>query len=189
MSSTVSFRTSPSNFTIVAGSNKLDSGGTTYEVSQITAHENYSLGFLAISNDIALLRTSTPIDFSDASVGPVSLPTENPEGGLDVAVAGWGTLIYDGAVPNNLQYLNLSTISDRDCMEALLFFPVHETNVCAFAAEGRGVCQGDAGSPLVTPNNTLVGLSSWGIICGEGLPDVYTRVYSFLGWIRANVEV
>lgn len=135
------------------------------------------------------MRTTLPIDFSDPAISPVTLPEVNPEDGIDVLLAGWGTLENGGNVPNNLQFLNLRTISYEDCRARLSPNPVYESQVCAFTAYGQGACHGDSGGPLVNLRNTLVGLVSWGIPCGSGYPDVYTRVYSFLDWINANAEL
>lgn len=181
------YRWSPSLFTVVAGSNKLNSGGITYQLSQIITNENYDDE--DIVNDVALLRTSTPIDFSNPNVSAVALPQGSPVANLDVILAGWGTLQNGGSVPNNLQFLNLRTISYADCQARLSPNPVFESQVCAFTAAGQGACHGDSGGPLVSTSNVLVGLVSWGIPCGRGYPDVYTSVFSFLDWINANAEL
>lgn len=47
--------------------------------------------------------------------------------------------------------------------------------------------QGDSGGPLVY-NNTQVGVVSWGTPCAKGKPDVFTRVYTYLDWIKANMK-
>lgn len=45
--------------------------------------------------------------------------------------------------------------------------------------------QGDSGGPLVA-NGVQVGIVSYGYPCAIGHPDVFTRVYSFLNWIKEN---
>jgi len=42
----------------------------------------------------------------------------------------------------------------------------------------------DYGGPLVA-NNKLVGMYSWGGICGD-IPDVYTKVSALCDWIVIN---
>lgn len=152
-------------------------------------HQDFHVEFEGIYNDIALLRTSTPIDFSDPAVAPVTLPTGNPGAGVDVILAGWGSLALDGENPNHLQYVNFRTVSNEECGDRVDLYPILEFNLCAFTATGQGVCHGDSGGPLVTPDNTLVGLVTWGVPCAEGFPDVYTRVHSFLDWISYNAEL
>lgn len=51
--------------------------------------------------------------------------------------------------------------------------------------------QGDSGGPAqiyhssVSCMYTIVGVTSFGKVCGtEGVPGVYTRVYSYLDWIE-----
>lgn len=181
------YRSDPIFFAVVAGSNKLDAGGFRYNVSKIIRHENYN-GNTA-RNDIALVKTSTPIDLSQKGVSAVTLPQENPGDDLDVILAGWGMLKWPGSSPNNLQYLNLRTTSLEYCQNKLSPKPVYEDQVCTFTVYGEGACHGDSGGPLVSLNNTLVGLVSWGVTCAVGYPDVYTRVYSFLDWIKINSQL
>lgn len=45
---------------------------------------------------------------------------------------------------------------------------------------------GDSGGPLVV-SGELVGLVSWGIPCGQGYPDVFTRVSEFSGWVKEKM--
>jgi secreted trypsin-like serine protease len=54
-------------------------------------------------------------------------------------------------------------------------------------------CQGDSGGPLFyrderTNHSVLVGITSWGIGCGQrGFPGVYTRVSAVSQWIRSEI--
>lgn len=108
---------------------------------------------------------------------------------MSAVLSGWGTLSFEGALPNNLQCLNLTTIANSECAtahsNATYPYPVFDSNICTFTEYGQGACHGDSGGPLVV-NNVLVGVVSWGQPCGVGYPDVFTRVSSFVSWIQEN---
>merc|ERR1712014_23867 len=72
-----------------------------------------------------------------------------------------------------------------------------ESQICAQGTDPLtpvDACQGDSGGPLTCMKNgengkkeqqfALVGLTSWGIGCGQNLPAVYTRVASYIDWIK-----
>ncbi|XP_061923171.1 uncharacterized protein tmprss3a [Entelurus aequoreus] len=66
--------------------------------------------------------------------------------------------------------------------------------VCAgYLKGGIDACQGDSGGPLACEDSSLwklVGATSWGIGCAErNKPGVYTRITSFLNWIRIHMEI
>lgn len=171
----------PSLINVVAGTNYLNTGGDRYGVSAIFTHANYSSS--EISNDIALLRLSSAVQYS-ANVSAVNLPSSNIGAGENVVLAGWGTTSYPGNVPNSLQQLNLTTLSVAECQQRQNPNPVFDSQVCTLTQAGEGACHGDSGGPLVSSGNVLQGIVSWGIPCAEGYPDVFTRVYAFLPWIE-----
>lgn len=47
--------------------------------------------------------------------------------------------------------------------------------------------QGDSGGPLVA-DNVQIGVVSWGTPCARGQPDVFTRVYNYIDWIKDHIE-
>jgi len=177
---------SPSRLSVVVGSNKLNSGGVKHAVKAIKAHEKYNS--LTIRNDIALLILASPITYS-STVAPIELETEDVAGNVDAVLSGWGTTSYPGSIPNNLQYLNLKTISVSECKKQHPLFPtVNESQVCTLTQKGEGACHGDSGGPLVS-NGKQIGVVSWGTPCAKGKPDVFTRVSAFGDWIQKNAEL
>lgn len=65
-----------------------------------------------------------------------------------------------------------------------------ENIVCTKNVIGKGSCNGDSGGPLVTDIDgmeRIIGVSSWGIDCGKGYPDVYTNVFAYSDWIQEHI--
>ncbi|KAJ9590907.1 hypothetical protein L9F63_016064, partial [Diploptera punctata] len=169
------------NTIVVAGTNTLNSGGTRYAVSRIVVHSGYSSS--TIRNDIALLRLSSPITYTTLQQR-ITLPSQGETPATSAVAAGWGYASYPAtSLPNNLQKVSLSIISNSQC--SLYMGNIFTTSVCASGGNGRGVCNGDSGGPLVA-GGKLVGLVSWGRPCAVGFPDVYTRVAEYISWINQN---
>lgn len=90
----------------------------------------------------------------------------------------------------------METITNFRCLAKLTEItsnpPVHKNVMCTYSDNiGDGICDGDSGGPLVTLDYKLVGVSSWAFGCGEGYPDGFQRISSFIGWIDeivASVE-
>ena len=47
--------------------------------------------------------------------------------------------------------------------------------------------QGDSGGPLVL-DGEIIGIASFARGCAMNYPDVFTRVYSYVDWIRNVLE-
>lgn len=100
--------------------------------------------------------------------------------------------------PVYARYIYLKTISNADCIQkygenASEF--IDNSIMCAvssFYTYGVGLCHGDAGNPLVL-NGRLVGIALWDVHksapCALGKPDQYTRISSYLDWIKNHVNV
>ncbi|XP_017782137.1 PREDICTED: chymotrypsin-1-like [Nicrophorus vespilloides] len=175
---------SPSSLNVVVGSNQLNAGGEKYKVSKVIYHENYDSS--AIKNDVAVLKLEKPLTFSK-TVQPIPLASSSIGANEDCVLSGWGTTTYPGNTPNDLQFINLKTLSVKDCQERQAPNPVFDSQVCTFTQKGQGACHGDSGGPLVA-GGKQIGIVSWGRPCGIGYPDVFTRVYSFLSWIEKNIK-
>ncbi|XP_051977307.1 trypsin-2-like [Xyrauchen texanus] len=141
-----------------------------------------------LDNDIMLIKLSEPATLNEY-VQPVGLPTCCPPAGTMCNISGWGmTNITTKEVPDKLQCLEVSTVSDRDCDNA---YPgiITESMFCAGYLEGgKGACYGDSGSGLVC-NGVLQGIVSAGGICvGENELGIYTKVCIFNTWITETIN-
>lgn len=67
-----------------------------------------------------------------------------------------------------------------------------DTQLCAFSLDSDA-CLGDSGGPIHLVkdkrynNYRVVGLVSFGFLCGSDLPGVYTRVFEYLDFIEGIV--
>uniref|UniRef100_A0A3P9L8N9 Peptidase S1 domain-containing protein n=1 Tax=Oryzias latipes TaxID=8090 RepID=A0A3P9L8N9_ORYLA len=95
--------------------------------------------------------------------------------------------------PETLQQLQISIVPQRDCRQTYPWLT--DDMLCAGSpAGGKDACKGDYGGPLVcrTPRGFVqVGIMSSGSPDGCGLPGrpgVYTRVSSYLAFIKSNIN-
>lgn len=70
---------------------------------------------------------------------------------------------------------------------------ISESQYCAYDPDGKNdSCDGDSGGPLQifpygSKTASLIGIVSFGISCGTGLPSIYTRVAFYVDWIESIV--
>ncbi|CAK1548132.1 unnamed protein product [Leptosia nina] len=178
---------------VVAGTNKLNSGGDQYEFEKITEHEKYNKP--QITYDIAVIKVKKDIKFGE-KVGKISLASSDTPGGVELVTSGWGYTSndrYNRKAPNDLQKLTVKSLSVSECQQDKNLGvykrtnPISDRQICTFKKDGQGICQGDSGGPLVYKGE-VVGITSWNIPCGRGRPDVFTRVFSYLDWIKKNTS-
>jgi secreted trypsin-like serine protease len=100
---------------------------------------------------------------------------------------GYGTSTLDGSFSPFLLKVDLDAISTAECRDDFSpitgFAQIEKNMVCA-RAEGKGICIGDAGAPILTPDGAIYGLGSFfnNRECGQST-SVFTRVSSFSGMI------
>uniref|UniRef100_A0AAG5DWY6 Peptidase S1 domain-containing protein n=1 Tax=Anopheles atroparvus TaxID=41427 RepID=A0AAG5DWY6_ANOAO len=164
-------------------------------VARIVVHPNYYSG--ALFNDVALLFFDEPFNESLSNVGPVCLPSEeNASSFSNCVVTGWGGSPKQNRAQNIQQFFRLPLL-DREYCESRLQnqpslgkkFKLHDSFVCAEVDGTLDLCQGSGGSPFVCEKNGryhLIGLVSWGIGCGDGVPAVLSNISVLSEWIRAK---
>ena len=152
------------------------------------------------SNDLALIGLAAPL-VPSASVQPVSLPLVQdaatwPALGEQGTISGWGSTTLSGSSSALLRAATvqiLSSPTDPKCGEyGSSFTPGN--HVCAGMPQGGvDACQGDSGGPLTVGYNgspVLAGIVSSGSGCADAkYPGLYTRVTSYLPWIREYAPV
>ncbi|KAI9553933.1 hypothetical protein GHT06_019204 [Daphnia sinensis] len=165
-------------------------------VRRVVRHKGFDP--VTLYNDVAILTLDSPVTFSDA-ISPVCLPpigTTDQYVSKESTVVGWGALKEGGRQPESLQQVTVQIQSNAECKRNYgkdAPGGIVDHMICA-AYPGRDSCSGDSGGPMVTqesPNSPWVqaGIVSWGIGCGKPpYPGVYSRVTSFLEWIKKNTE-
>ena len=164
--------------------------GKTYAVNKVIVNEGYDDGTLL--NDIALLRLTDTINFSNAT--PINLINENDVSngaivpGVMSWVTGWGlTKVSPQVIPTALQKVQLPIISTAQA--ATVWNSIPATDLMAgFLNGNKDACSGDSGGPLVVPVSgeyKLAGIVSWGSSTCNTY-GAYTRVSDFESWIQKN---
>jgi len=144
-------------------------------------------------------------------VKPACLPSEQYSfrsiPATSVEITRWGKLrkiggedrnrnVLSSRSPNKLQMAVVPLIRQSDCKNETVYGNRRISNGMFCAGDlqrgGPDACQGDSGGPAMARINgryTLIGVTSWGYGCGKPRkPGVYTRVSSYVPWIRNIVN-
>lgn len=160
-------------------------------------HPNFRVG--VTNSDIAIIHFDHAIHAFHIAVQPVLLPTDAmvPEtfAGLQGIVMGFGrTSIAVNDFAPALTAIQAPIMPNAGLLNGCApFFPfqIDNSHICTSGVGQRGFCQGDIGSPLVIVRDGVqfqVGIAStFAGGCNTLQPSVYTRVTSFLPWIRSNM--
>ncbi|XP_064471951.1 venom protease-like [Ornithodoros turicata] len=161
------------------------------DVASITRHPNYDPR--RFTGDIAVLKLATPVTFNQY-VRPLCLPfgdlEEKDISGYHGFIVGWGATKFEGSGADLLREAQVPIWKEEECRKAYeRHLPIAKSQMCA--GDGRGkkdTCQGDSGGPFVLPHESrfyLIGVVSSGKDCATpGFPGIYTRVTSFLDWLK-----
>ncbi|EDW94705.1 serine protease 1 [Drosophila yakuba] len=160
--------------------------------SDIIIHADWNSRTLR--NDISLIRIPH-VDYSSA-IHNVELPKHESHyasyDGDEVIASGWGrTSDSTSAVAAHLQYAHMKVISNSECKRTY-YSTIRDTNICVSTPAAVSTCNGDSGGPLVLASDKVqVGLTSFGSAagCEKEYPAVFTRVTSYLDWIKEHTGI
>ncbi|XP_070607245.1 coagulation factor VII [Erythrolamprus reginae] len=174
--------------------NHRDEGEQERGVDELIIHEKYSSQ--TVDNDIALLRLSAPVNFSEYVI-PICLPP--PRFAADVlnyvefsTVSGWGRLLEGGATSALLMRVEIPKIHKKECVLHTKFNITNNMFCAGYLDGSKDSCEGDSGGPHATEyKNTwfLTGVVSWGKGCAAmGTYGVYTKVIKYYQWLNNHMD-
>nr|XP_040228546.2 CLIP domain-containing serine protease B8 [Anopheles coluzzii] len=143
-------------------------------------------------HDIALIRLDRDVTMNNF-VSPVCLPPDDfppTSPGLNVTAVGFGHTGRQrhSGIKKKAQF---PVFAQEECDKKWKNIEVIGEQLCAGGVFGIDSCSGDSGGPLMVKRFYWIqeGVISFGNQCAlEGWPGVYTRVSSYLGWIRQNIR-
>ncbi|PVD31916.1 hypothetical protein C0Q70_07342 [Pomacea canaliculata] len=175
--------------------NNADDYQVTVTVNRCKVHENWNSNGDGYPNDIAICELATPLTFNDY-VSPIEIDDGSASwAGQDCTLSGWGRTVGGGSLPNYLQKVNITKITNNRCSQlwqSVTGASIFDSHICFFDEVGqdKSACNGDSGGPVRCSRNgkkVLTGLTSWGIsTCSGAYPSVYTRVSKYSSWLAAN---
>ncbi|XP_037319140.2 transmembrane protease serine 9-like isoform X2 [Pungitius pungitius] len=172
----------------------INPNGVSRTVASIILHPQYNRS--TSNNDIALLRLSSPVQFTDY-IRPVCLAASDSvfNTGTGSWVTGWGA-VQEGVllpVPEALQQVQVPVVGNRQCNCLNDVGTVTDNMICAgVLAGGKDSCQGDSGGPMVNKKGSVwvqSGIVSFGTGCARpNLLGVYSRVSRYQSWIDSHIS-
>ncbi|XP_034055547.1 prostasin-like [Gymnodraco acuticeps] len=177
------------NMTVVLGRESMK-GKNLNEVSRavdkIITHPAYDA--LSDDNDMALLKLSSPVNFTDY-IQPVCLASANSTfyTGDNNWVVGFGATSFGGPNADTLQEVRVPIVGNNECTCAYPYLT--DNMICAgLRAGGIDSCQRDSGGPMMIKTGSVwvqSGVVSFGERCAlPDFPGVYAVVSNYEDWIK-----
>ncbi|XP_041490126.1 granzyme-like protein 2 [Microtus oregoni] len=138
-------------------------------------------------NDIMLLKLKHKAQLNNA-VKTIDLPKNQDwvKPGQVCTVAGWGRLA-DCSQPDTLQEVKLEVQNSQACQVMSRYYNNSIQLCVGNPKEKKATGKGDSGGPFVC-DNVAQGIVSYQF-CTKKPPRVFTRISSFIPWIRETMKV
>ena len=168
-----------------------------YLINQIIRHPDYNFNANGFPNDLALVQLEKEADLSTKYAKPIALPNPGDDffGNNDCWIVGWGATQHNGAPTGVVYEVRVDILTRDECTRKWAEDMIYPFHVCVGDhKEGKtGSCNGDSGGPLACKVNgvfKLVGVASWGVDdCDPTYASIYTKVASYLDWIRDTMKM
>jgi len=178
------------------GATKRSHAKLTYTVSrdEFIEHEGYNPRTLA--NDISMIYLPFELPYN-RYIKNVKLPeissSYSTYAGQKAIASGWGTTSNkDSDLPETLQYQTYDIVNEEVCRKTYGSIVANKNVICTDTPHKSSTCKGDSGGPLVlVSKKELVGIASFVSTkgCESGEPAGFTRVTSYLQWIKSVSDV
>ncbi|KAJ4948998.1 hypothetical protein JOQ06_020518 [Pogonophryne albipinna] len=155
-------------------------------IDKIIVHPMY---YFFIDNDMALLKLSSPVNFTDY-IQPVCLASANSTfyTGVSSWVVGFGANSSGGSNADTLQELRVPVVGNNECTCDHPYYNRSDKMICAgFRSGGKGLCWGDSGGPMMIKKGSVwvqSGVASYAVGCGA---EVSWRVDSDLNFVCPTI--
>ncbi|XP_011505734.1 PREDICTED: chymotrypsin-2-like [Ceratosolen solmsi marchali] len=178
-----------SNMIVYVGThNSSDTSAPSYNIEDLDIHPEFRDMMKkdkkkGILNDVAVVTLNRSLEFNEF-VNKIRLPRTNVVADSRVVVVGWGkTAVNNVNFSQKLQKISMRVLKNSVCEEALPFY-LQIQQLCTYNSVGIGVCIGDSGGPLIH-DNILVGIISYINPCAIGYPDVSSRTFYYMDFIKS----
>ncbi|KAM8961299.1 granzyme A-like [Pelodytes ibericus] len=170
---------------------KIDTLRQQFKILRAIPHQRFDKNKLV--NDIQLLQLSGNASLNKAvNIMPLAKTFNDIKAGTICDTAGWG--IYGKQSPrtsDKLMEVRLTVFDRKRCNSVYQpTLKITRNMMCTSDKEAKGICNGDAGGPLIC-NRVFSGISSFGpILCGiPNGTNVYTRLTKdYIKWIKKETK-
>lgn len=175
----------PLPFIYIAAGHKEWSKGTRHKVTKMIKNPYYDE--TRIANDHSLFKVKEPFNMNTEIAVILASPNYKYVSNSSASVFGWG---YNESkiIQDTLYFVDVIIFSREFCDRMWKKAGITTTAdmFCAGTYEGGyDACQFDSGGPIVQ-NGILIGVVSWGGICGEKTePGVYSKTSYFISWLQS----
>lgn len=150
-------------------------------------------------NDIAIIKLKKKVTVTKYVMPACLWNKPDLPSGIKLQASGFGKTDDNADMSPILNKVSLLEVTNDECKEkwkSIIRKGIVDTHLCAYdeSDDSMDTCEGDSGGPLEMKLKDIdslvpivVGVTSFGMGCGSDNPGVYTRVSSFIDWIKEQV--